>query len=156
MTSVPPHRGAALCYDEARRDLYKNACLTDLLLNTDNWSTSGPPYFICLGWDIGDLFVPRLRAGGENGCVCRYNLDADDNWDFVQAYGHCNGACIADAFTCDGSLPVPAEGTKSKQKRSSPPMHIAAEKRTSMAAPVSVPWKAAAVVATVFFCQLML
>lgn len=156
MTSLPPHRGVALCYDEARLDFYDAACRTDLLLNSDNWSTSGAPYFICLGWDIGDLFVPRLRAGGEDGCVCRYNLDADDNWDFAQSYGNCNDACTAEAFTCDGSLPVPAGGTKSKQKRSSPPMLIAGEKRTSMAAPVSVPWKAAAVVATILFYRLML
>lgn len=156
MTSVPPHRGAALCYDEANLKLYNDACLTGLDLNSDHWSTSGPPLFICLGYDIGDLFVPRLRAGGEDGCVCRYNLDADDNWDFVQAYGDCNGACTAEGFTCDGSLPVPADVTKSKQKRSSPQMHVAGEKRTSMAAPVSVPWKAAAVVATVLFCHLIL
>ncbi|KIX97545.1 uncharacterized protein Z520_06997 [Fonsecaea multimorphosa CBS 102226] len=158
MTTVPPHRGAALCYDESRLKFYDSACRYNLPLNSDHWSTSGPPLFICLGYDIGDLFVPRLRAGDEDGCVCRYNLDANDHWEFVEAYGKCNHACTAEEFTCDGSLPVPVS-TKSKEKRSSPlpPMHIAGEKRTSMAAPpVSVPWKATAVVATVLFCQLML
>jgi hypothetical protein len=156
MTLIPPHRGAALCYDQARRDFYDDACRTGLILNSDTWSTSGPLYFLCLGWDIGDLFVPRPRAGGEYGCVCRYNLDVNDHWDFVQAYGKCNGACTAEGFTCDGSLPVPISASKSEQKRSSLPLHVASGKRTSMATPVFAPWKITAVMAAILFCQLML
>jgi hypothetical protein len=149
----PLHSGVALCYDQSNWSLYNNACFAvDEINNSDEWDNESPsPYFTCKGSLIVN-WVQLLRDGNENGCVCKFN-NVGGIWEYGGHWGACNGACVSQTFTCDGSTPVPGDGEGSKERSVE---DADAEKKISVAVPVVVNWRTAVFALATVVCKLVL
>lgn len=99
------------CYDVARQNDYDNACRAiNSLGASDSWKTSPYPLFSCIGNDPGYYYMTLVDAG-LGTCVCGYSSVDGENWSFTGTYGTCNNVCTLGSFTCDGTNPIPSQGS---------------------------------------------